>query len=426
VCPVADLRGEARAHAERLPPSIPLEVCGELPANALTRGTVVVDALLGTGISGALRAPYDRIIGQINRSGCAVVSVDVPSGLNAADGEVATDAVTADLTLTMAFPKPGLLTGQGTACCGVLRCMDIGVPAALKDKAPAVGEAVFLEDVAPLLGRRKQDGHKGLFGHVLVLGGSKLYGGAPVLAAESALRVGCGLATVAVPEHTVMACSVPAALIVRRLDDAGSGFLCDKARIAPLTEAADVVVFGPGLGPAPDADRILKSLLDGALPVVVDADGLRLLASLPDVLPCASPAVILTPHPGEMRILLDGFGIGHMTSAGRTAQASALAERTGAYVVLKGTASVLAAPDGRCALNTSGTVALATAGTGDVLAGILGGLVAGGMKPWDALRAGVFLHGYCAEICPTNGRALIADDVVKHVSLALSEITPFE
>jgi NAD(P)H-hydrate epimerase len=429
VCPVSELSGEARAHAERLPDSVRVVVCGELPAQALASGTVIVDALLGTGISGPLRPPYDRLIAQINASGCPVVAVDIPSGLNGDDGSVATDAVIADLTVTMAFPKTGLFAGRGPDCCGLLRCVDIGFPAGLDADQPGAGDAIFAEDIVPLLGRRPHGSHKNMFGHVLVLGGSKLYGGAPVLAGEAALRVGCGLVTIAVPDRTVMACAVPGALIVRRLPDDGTGFLGAPAEesVGELADGAQAVIFGPGLGPAPQGAAVLKQLLAGPAPLVVDADGLRVLASEPGLLPASGTGqVVLTPHPGEMRRLMAAFELDGTTPDARTSQACALADKTGAYVILKGARTVVAAPDGRYAVNTSGSVALATAGTGDVLSGILGGLLATGMAPWDAVRLGVFLHGRCVEVSPLNGRSLIADDVVSGLQRAISNLTPFD
>ena len=165
-------------------------------------------------------------------------------------------------------------------------------------------------------------------------------------------------------------------------------------------------------------------LLTSDRPLVLDADGLRLLARHPDCAPATAP-LVLTPHPGEMRALLTGFGLERLLAARRTEQAMALAQRTRAFVVLKGLGTVIAAPDGRVAVNTSGTSGLATAGSGDVLAGLLGGLLAQGMAPWEALCLGVFVHGLAAELAPTGNRALVADDLLPLIGHAFRELSPF-
>jgi hydroxyethylthiazole kinase-like uncharacterized protein yjeF len=169
---------------------------------------------------------------------------------------------------------------------------------------------------------------------------------------------------------------------------------------------------------------VLHRVLATSLPVVVDADGLRVLAEHPELAMRTSPT-ILTPHPGEMRVLLAGFALGDYIAAPRTDQAVALARKASLFVALKGMGTVLAGPDGEWAINTSGTSGLATAGTGDVLAGMLGGLLAQGMPVWDALRVAVFLHGYAAELAPTGSRALVADDLLSLIGAACRELTPF-
>jgi ADP-dependent NAD(P)H-hydrate dehydratase / NAD(P)H-hydrate epimerase len=427
VCAPGDLAGDALAHATRLPAAVSVQVAEELPAESLSPGHVVIDGLLGTGFRGALRPPYEGLVRQVNASGCPVVALDIPSGLDGDTGQAGSVAIAADWTMTMGLPKQGLLTPAGLRSCGALRCIDLGVPESLLAALPAAGpEAIMLQDARALVRRRPRDAHKGVFGHVLIVGGSGLYGGAPFLAAGGAARAGAGLVTVAIPAGCRPVCAVPAALIVRRVADDGEGCFgqASLGELAGLARGRSAIVFGPGLGDAKQGQDVLAQLIAGGLPLVVDADGLRLLAAAPSLTLRARAAMVLTPHPGEMAALLKGFGCPVAAPAGRVEQAQALAAASGALVVLKGMGTVVAAPDGRAAINTSGSVALATAGTGDVLAGVIGALLGQGLSGWDAARLGVFVHGLAAETVPGAARAMTADDLVLRLGAAWSEISP--
>jgi NAD(P)H-hydrate epimerase len=427
VCPPTELTGDARTQADALPPTVDITVCPEqLPEDAIDCATLVVDGLLGTGISGPLRPPCETIIGQINASGRPVVAIDIPSGLDGDTGEIATAAVQADLTVTMAQPKRGLLTSTGLACCGRMRCVDIGVPSALVAAAESHGEAIYAADTVRLLSRRPADSHKGTFGHVLVVGGSSWYVGAPVLSGTAALRSGCGLSTVAMPEsarHLVT--GAPQALIFRSIADDGTGFFTESgtAELDTVGPYANCLVLGPGIGRASSTRPVIRHVLAWEVPAVIDADALHLVAGMPVVLDRRAPT-ILTPHPGEMRALLHGCEMDDMVDAGRVEQAVALARNLAAYVVLKGLGTVIAGPDGRWAINTSGSSGLASAGTGDVLGGLIAGLLAQGFDPWDACTAGVFLHGRAAELSIHGSRALIADDLLDFIGPAFCDLTP--
>lgn len=426
-CAPTQLSGAAREHAAALGPDVPVVICDELPRAALAPGTVLIDGLLGTGVSGPLRPPYERLIAQINASNLPVISLDIPSGLDGDTGAIATDAVVADLTVTMAQPKQGLVTENGLRHCGALRCVDIGIPSELLAEAPAAGEAIFQQDVTSLLTRRPHDAHKGTFGHVLVVGGSRLYVGAPFLAGAAALRAGAGLATVAVPESARRLATVPLnALIVSALPDTGDGFFSEaaSAELEPLLDRAQAVVVGPGIGRETQSAAVLRRVLATDLPVIIDADALRLLSEVTGWSK-RDAVTILTPHPGEMRAVLAGCGLEEYISCLRSDQALALARRHGVFVALKGMGTVLACPDGVWAINTSGSNALATGGSGDVLAGILGGMLAQGFPAWDALRVGTFVHGLAAELSPCGARSLSADDLLALIGPAFRELTPF-
>ncbi|OPZ31064.1 MAG: Bifunctional NAD(P)H-hydrate repair enzyme Nnr [Lentisphaerae bacterium ADurb.BinA184] len=428
VCPPADLTGEARLAAEGLPPTVAVEVCGAaLPPAALTAGSFIVDGLLGTGISGPLRPPCPRWIEQVNASGLPVVCLDIPSGLCGDTGQAAGPVVQADLTVTMGLPKAGLLSESGLRLCGRLRCLDIGLDADAVENAPSAGQAVFAADVRAWLPRRPADGHKGTFGHVLIVGGSADYTGAPVLAGAAALRGGCGLVILAVPAAIRATLrGLPQALIVRPVADGGGGFFGDAGLddLRALAAWPQALLAGPGIGNRAAHAGALREILSWPVPAVIDADALRTVAANLDWLR-RDAATVLTPHPGEMRALLGGAARPDLVGAPRHVQAVELARRTGAIVVLKGLGTVTAAPDGAWHLNTSGHHGLGSGGTGDVLGGLIGSLLAQGLSALHASLAGVFLHGLAAELAPTGARALIADDLPALIGEAFRTVTPF-
>jgi len=428
VCPPAALTGAAKMHAEQLPATVSVTVCSELPDTVLAPGTIIVDALLGTGVSGPLRAPYDRLISQINSSGLPVMALDIPSGLDGDTGATATETVNADLTVTMAFAKTGMLTANGLRHCGLLRCVDIGIPRELTGPVPASVEAVFAADIRQLFARQPRDSHKGTFGTLVVLGGSELYAGAPVLAGVAGLRSGTGLVIVGMPDKARgFARAGCDALILQSIPGTNGVFGPNSNKtVDVLLDRASAIVFGPGIGRRSENLSVLQQILATDLPVVLDADALRLLASDPSLLPRSAPTV-LTPHPGEMRCLLDTLGIGPpvSTSDNRLQQATEVAQRTQTVTVLKGLGTVVADPTNRCTVNTTGTCALSSAGTGDVLAGMIGGFLAQGMPASDAARAAVYLHGAAAELAPHGMRSMVADDLLTLIGPAMQRLTPF-
>jgi NAD(P)H-hydrate epimerase len=281
--------------------------------------------------------------------------------------------------------------------------------------------------VRPFLGRLAKESHKGTQGRILVVGGASQYPGAPVLAACGALRAGGGLVTLAYPAAMApLLGQAPNALIRRPLADGGAGHhtLAAGADYAALAASQDVLAIGPGLGRAPESLAVVQALLATDRPAVLDADGLGVFAVCPGALPRAATTV-LTPHPGEMARLLAALGLSELAQGDRLVQASRVAARLQAYVVLKGAATVLAAPDGRLALNSSGSPALATGGSGDVLTGILAAFLAVAADPWAAVQAAVFLHGLAAERAPRGHRNLIADDLPQLLGEAMQEVSPF-
>lgn len=425
-CRREELPADARLHASLLPVAVPVhEAVSSLPAAALQPGCFLVDGLLGTGLHGAPREPYAGIIEAVRRSGLPVAALDLPSGLDG-DSGVGEHALRADVTLTMAFPKTGLVQQDGPMLCGVIRVIDIGLSPAHLAATQASGWAFTADDAAGYLPRRDPGAHKNSVGHLLCVAGSRLYAGAAALCASAALRSGAGLVTLACPAGMARP-PLPAALICLPLGDERRDQIITDAVIPELREALvhkHALVYGPGTGPQPSA-RVLEALFAAGLPMVLDADGLRLLAAHPELLAVVRAPLVLTPHPGEMVVLLQGLGLAAALAASRIEQAAVLAATCRAVVVLKGQQTVVAAhAEQGPTLNLSGNAGLATAGTGDVLAGMIGGLLAQGLPAAAAARTAVFVHGYCAECFAGAQRALIADDLLGLMGRAMLEISP--
>lgn len=436
-CDPADLSGDALEAFRLLPVSVPVL---RTPApDCFEPGSLIIDALLGTGFSGTPRAPVDEWIRMINRSGLPVVSLDLPSGLNADDGSTPGEAVRADLTVTFELPKAGLFLGNGPKLSGRLRIPGIGIPRKLTDAAPAVLHISGPEEALAFLGREPADTYKNHRGHVLVIGGSRDYSGAPFLAAEAALRTGAGLVSAAVPDAAQSGGALPHALMIRRFPTANGYFPADSDTLdalSPLLAKADAVVCGPGMGNTPASDPVLAKAMDHPGPLIVDADGLNRLGASPELRDKLSARVrertVLTPHKGEMARLLRAFQLPE--SEDSAGNACRLADRTGAFVVAKGPHSVIASPDGSSARNLSGCSALATAGSGDVLSGMIAALAAshpvrsGQLSLRQAVAAAVFLHGLTGELCappPHSGRGVTADDLAGRIPEVLRNVSPF-
>lgn len=420
-----ELSGDTAAAAAELPDTLRTTLDQPPGPESLTPRTLVLDGLLGTGSHGEPREPLATWIRLLQASGCPVLAIDIPSGLQADSGEAGL-CVTADLTVTFALPKTGMLTGAGPQLCGRIKIADIGFPPELQ-QGPAEGIACFSQrEAAALFCREDFATFKNRRGRVTVIGGSMLYGHAPFLSAEAALRAGAGLAAVLIPQHSNPLCSIARALIVRRLPDAGCGFLGREAlpHIATETAASQAVACGPGLGHQPESLPILEFLLQADVPLVLDADALNLLAARPALLPARRTApVLLTPHPGEMRRLQQAFNLNPEESP--VEQARRLAAATGCHVILKGCRSISAAPDGTYFVNLSGAPSLATAGSGDVLTGIAAALLANRTPPLLAAAGAAFLHGVAGEIlAPLGSRGAIADDLLTAIPAALRHISP--
>jgi NAD(P)H-hydrate epimerase len=387
---------------------------------------LVIDAIFGSGLAAEVQGHFATAIRWINASGAAVGAVDIPSGVDAGTGRILGCAVQADCTATFAFAKAGQLIQPGAACGGELRLVDIGMPRALQER---VSDRLLLVDAAAaadLLPPRPVAGHKGTFGHLLVVAGSTGKSGAAVLAAEGGLRSGTGLITVACPAavHDIMEVKLTEAMTAPLPDLDGALSLQSFDQILALTEGKRALALGPGLGTSPETVALVRRLVRTVeLPLVLDADALNALAGHPEALgERRSEHLVLTPHPGEMARLA-GESVAAV-EADRIGAARNFAKRFGVVLVLKGAGTVIAFPDGRVRVNASGNPGMATGGMGDILTGIVGGLVAQGMDVGAAAVLGVYLHGAAADrLAMTQGTAgLCAGDVAAALPLAIHDL----
>jgi NAD(P)H-hydrate epimerase len=389
------------------------------------RGTdLVVDALLGTGLTRRPDSPYAEIIRLVNESGAAVLAVDIPSGVCADSGRVAGEAIRADVTVTFALPKLGLLLFPGAACTGRLEVADIGIPEQLLSGHDL--RLLTRETVRRLLPYRVPDGHKGSFGKVLLVSGSAGMSGAAVLSARAVLRGGAGAAVVAVPQavQAQVAVQVPEAITLA-LPDTKRGTISPEALDSLRRQWAvcNVAAVGPGLSVDGEILPVLAGVLrECPLPLVLDADALNLLARSPAVFRERTTATVLTPHPGEAARLLDCDTAA--VQADRPAAARELAVRFQSVVVLKGAHTLVAAPEGEMVLNVTGNSGMATAGSGDVLTGLLAALLAQRLSPFAAASLAVYLHGLAGDLAASvRGEAsLTAGDIVESLPQAYLEI----
>ncbi|HEX7338405.1 MAG TPA: NAD(P)H-hydrate dehydratase [Rhodanobacteraceae bacterium] len=358
---------------------------------------VVVDALFGSGLTRPLHGAAAEAVQAIQAGGRPVLALDVPSGLDADTGHAAGDVVHAEATATFVAWKRGLFTGMAADACGALSLHTLDLPALVWSTQAADAVLLRAEPLPP----RPRDSHKGRYGHVLVIGGDRGTGGAVRLAGEAALRTGAGLVSVATrPEHVTALLAARPELMVHGIDAPDA--------LPPLLARASVLAVGPGLGQQVWGRALYAAAVASPLPLLIDADGLNLLAADPCAF--AGREVVLTPHPGEAARLL-GCDIATV-QADRFAAAQTLARRYAAVIVLKGAGSVVAAPDGRLGVCPDGNPGMASGGMGDALSGIIAGLLAQHLPAWQAACAGTSLHARAGDIAARAGeRGLLASDL---------------
>ena len=395
--PVEGLRGDAAANAGRAE-RIGVPLSARLRARA---GDVIVDALLGTGLNRPVEGDVARWIRKLQQRPEAVriLAVDLPSGLDADTGQVWGVAAHADATLTLGLPKLGLTLEPGRSHAGEIQVGRIGIPDPAPGRLPQA-ELWTRRAIGRLLPARAASGHKGTFGHVLVVAGSEGMTGAAALAAAGAGRAGAGLVTVACPAstHPVLEVKCTEAMTAPVAETAEHGFaLTAEKAILELAAARDAVLLGPGVGRGGETLGLVRQLAERArVPLLVDADGLMAFRGQLGLLKARQAATLLTPHPGEAAALLDQTPAEVL--ADRPAAARALARASGAVVVLKGAGTVIAKASGQLAVNPTGGAVLGTGGTGDVLAGIVSGLLVQGLTAFEAGIAGAAVHGAAGDL----------------------------
>jgi ADP-dependent NAD(P)H-hydrate dehydratase / NAD(P)H-hydrate epimerase len=424
VAPLEDFSGDAAANLERLPGAPPVTL--DEGASAIASATAIVDALLGTGFAGEPRGPVAEAIELIERAPGGVVAVDVPSGVDASTGVVAAGAVHAAVTVTFHAAKPGLWIMPGKEHAGEVQTIDIGIPrgaplnARIGLTSPAVGGQ---------LPRRAAASTKFASGQALVAGGSRGLTGAPQMAAHAAMRAGAGYVIACVPAslQDVIATAATPELMTRGLPER-DGALAGEAVASVLENLrpGGALALGPGLGRSDGAVAFARALARAAeAPLVLDADGLNAHAGRLGELAARRAPTVLTPHAGELGRLLELDSA--QIERERLRHARAAAEQAGAVVVLKGDDTLIADAEGRVAVSRGGSPALATAGTGDVLTGVVAALLAQGLEAFTAAVAGVWLHAAAGrEAAHRQGapEGVIASDVIEALPAARAEARP--
>jgi ADP-dependent NAD(P)H-hydrate dehydratase / NAD(P)H-hydrate epimerase len=397
---------------------IPIHLEGDLPKGLERKYALIVDALFGTGLNRPVEGALRSLIQTINNNNIPVLSLDIPSGVNGSNGQIEGMAIKADHTILFGLPKGGNLLLPGFEQGGKLHLTRISIPHELRETQ----QALLRVNRPQALGKRPCNSHKTTWGRLLVIGGSLNYGGAPRFAAQAFLKSGGGYVHMAVPEQLSLPISLtfPEAVLHPLRTD--SGFLNGHhgKEIEKLMKGKDILILGPGLGLNDGTGRFVREIVAQAeLPLIIDGDGLTHLAGHEKIL--QGKEVYLTPHPGEAASLL-----GISTKEGekdRLKTVRTLADRYGAVVVLKGAHSLITAPGEDIFMNLSGDTSLATAGSGDLLCGILASLLGGGLKGREALGTAVFIHGLAGERAGEEWGedGVIARDILSSLPLALKD-----
>ena len=394
------------------------EVKTDFEPPVLTRNDILIDGLFGSGLNRPLEGGFAAVVGYINQSDAHIVSIDIPSGLFGEDNlNNNMDAVVkAEQTLTFGFPKLAFLLADNAPYVGSWKVLDIGIHPGIVEKTDTPFHLVGEEDIMNVVQPREKFAHKGRFGHALLIAGSKGKMGAALLAARACLRSGAGLLTVHLPQcgETILQTAFPEAMI--SLDKHTEHF-----SIAPDVTSYSAVGIGPGLGQHMDSSTVLGRVVHTAgKPLVIDADAINMLAANKELAASLPPKTILTPHPKEF----DRIAGESASAYERLIKAKAFAETYKVCLVLKGAYTSVCLPDGKVCFNSSGNPGMATAGSGDVLTGIILGLLAQGYEPEDAAITGVYLHGLAGDFAAIrqSEESMIAGDIIEMLGKAFKQI----
>ncbi len=394
----------------------------------LQQSGLVVDAIFGTGFKGKLEGLAARVVGKMNESTLPTVSIDCPSGLDSDDGRVEGLCVNATITVTMCLPKIGLFFYPGRKWVGELWVVDIGVPESVVREEAVT--ARLMESHEVVLPQRDPAGHKTTFGYVAVISGSAGMTGAGAMASRACLRCGAGMVTFCLPESLNLALEAKLTEVMTYpLPETAAKTLSVDAlkAVEPVLQKADVLAVGPGLSTHPETQKLVSSLIQKVnLPIVLDADGLNAMSGRIDVLRKRKAATIITPHPGEMA-RLTGLKVSEIMR-NKPKVASRFANENGVVTVLKGAPTVVASPDGSTFINSKGNSALATAGSGDVLTGMIAGMLSQGLDSVEAAKTGVYLHGLAGDIMSDRYTeyGVVATDLLEAIPAAIKLILTSE
>ncbi len=429
----AGVRGDARVNLDiigRLGLTV-VELAGaedwELHSTEALDCDLVVDAMFGTGLTAPVGGIFETIVADINESGKPVVSIDLPSGLSADTPELIGNAIEADVTVTLGAPKLSLVLPPGDQLAGKLVVAEIGIPQSVIDEVEGPRIALLTpEDLRPLVPPRARDAHKGSFGHVLIVAGSRGKTGAAHLAGTAALRSGAGLSTVATPASCLpIVAALGAEYMTVDLPETSDGVIAAAGLNRVLEQPHNVIAAGPGLGTGLDQEAFISGLLDRAVaPLVLDADALNVFSGQADrLMPREGQVVIITPHPGEMARLL-GTTVAEV-QAHRLDAARNFAVAHKLFVVLKGHRTLVATPDGKVFINRTGNPGMATGGSGDVLTGMIAGWLGQLRDAEAACKLAVYLHGAAGDLAEADEGevAMTAGDILAHIGDAILELT---
>lgn len=430
---MADVKGDAKINLD-IANKMGIEVRESLMDIPLVEEEIrsaglLVDALLGTGLSHDVEGFYAEVIDAINMSDSPIVSLDIPSGLDASTGRVLGTTVEADMTVTFCLPKIGCIIHPGAEYVGDLILADIGAPFDLLEDRDLKTSLILKEDAAELLLPRDEDSHKGSYGHLLVVAGSIGKTGAAVLAADAAMRGGAGLVTLAAPAslNDILESKLTE-VMTEPVAEEKDGFFAKEAasNILEKLESKSALVLGPGISRQDETGQMLIQILGNlSIPAVIDADAIWHLAGAKELIQDSKASLILTPHPGEMARLL-GISPAEV-QADRIGTSRQFAAEYGCYLVLKGARTLVVAPSGEVFINTTGNSGMASAGTGDVLAGLIGALLCQGCSPLESAIAGVWIHGTAGDkAADEKGEAgLIASDIIEKMPEVMKSMTTF-
>lgn len=423
---ISEMSDEIRRHYCSLPSDVDVAFFDTgSPLPATVEYSLIIDALLGIGFKGEMRSPVRELVGLINSSNMPVISIDIPSGIETDSGE-GKDAVFADMTLTIGAQKRGLYVNDGRIHSGAVKFIDIGFDFAGIPENESEME-VITDVFSTIFGRHKQEMYKSRNGSLLIIGGSAEYPGAPVLAAGGANAVGAGLITLALKARPFS--QIPANVIVRDFSSSGGcAFNADDAeKLFPLAEVNDCTVLGMGMTVSRELAGFVCSMMKRSRRLLLDADALNCIAGFPECFEPHECELVITPHYMEAVRLAKAFGIRDFAAMPRTEQAAALAERLDAVVVFKGEKTLISTPDGRLLVNPCGSYALAKGGSGDILSGIIGALLAqhDDIDAGTLAACGVYLHSAAADRDTGSRTAFNIDKLPEAVRNFISENTVF-